>query len=160
MNLGKRWQWQIQFITDGYVMNTMNIMVFTIKKFFYLFMAALGLAAAHTCLLQLQRAGTTLQAHGFLITAVSLVAENGIQGARTSGVVAHRLQGTDSVLLAHQESCPAAHRIFMDQGSNLCPLHHWQADSLPVSHQRRPKHEFLKGSVFILPLSIRTHPGL
>ena len=47
-------------ITDGYIMNIMNIMVFSIKKKFYLFMAALGLVAAHTGLLQLQRAGTTL----------------------------------------------------------------------------------------------------
>lgn len=66
---------------------------------------------------------------------------------------------TDSVLLAHRESCTATHRIFMGQGSNLCPLHHWQADSLPVSHHGGPKHEFLKGSIFILPLSIRSILG-
>ena len=29
--------------------------------------------------------------------------------------------------------------IFPDQGSNPCPLH-LQADSLPLSHQRSPKH--------------------
>ena len=29
--------------------------------------------------------------------------------------------------------------IFLDQGSNPCPLH-LQADSLPLSHQRSPKH--------------------
>ena len=33
-----------------------------------------------------------------------------------------------SVVVVHGLSCPAACRIFPDQGSNLCPLH-WQADS-------------------------------
>ena len=37
-------------------------------------------------------------------------------GAQASAVVVHRL------------SCPAARGIFLDQGSNPCPLH-WQADS-------------------------------
>ena len=31
-------------------------------------------------------------------------------------------------------SCPTACGIFLEQGSNLCLLH-WQADSLPLSHQ-------------------------
>ena len=30
--------------------------------------------------------------------------------------------------------CPAAHGIFLDHGSNLCPLH-WQEDSSPLGHQ-------------------------
>ena len=33
-----------------------------------------------------------------------------------------------SVVVAHGLSCSAACRIFLDQGSNPCPLH-WQADS-------------------------------
>ena len=33
-----------------------------------------------------------------------------------------------SVVVAHRLSCPSAHGIFPDQGSNLCPLH-WQLDS-------------------------------
>ena len=33
-----------------------------------------------------------------------------------------------SVVVAHGLSCSAACGIFLDQGSNLCPLH-WQADS-------------------------------
>ena len=37
-----------------------------------------------------------------------------------------------SVVVARGLTCSAACGIFLDQGSNLCPLH-WQADSL--SHQ-------------------------
>ena len=41
----------------------------------------------------------------------------------------HRLQGKwASIVLAHGLSCSMQHGIFLDQESNLCPLH-WQADS-------------------------------
>ena len=44
-------------------------------------------------------------------------------------VAKHRLQGMQaSVVVAHGISCPTASGIFLDQGSNLCPLH-WQVDS-------------------------------
>ena len=33
--------------------------------------------------------------------------------------------------------CPIASEIFLEQGSNPCPLH-WQADSLPLVHQGSP----------------------
>ena len=46
----------------------------------------------------------------------SVVAARGLQGARASVAVAHRL------------SCSVACGIFLDQGSNPCPLH-WQVDS-------------------------------
>ena len=39
-----------------------------------------------------------------------------------------------SVVVVHGFSCFAACGILSDQGSNLCLLH-WQADSLPLSHQ-------------------------
>ena len=45
--------------------------------------------------------------------------------AQASGVAVHRF------------SCPTACGIFLDQGLNLCLLH-WQADSLPLSHQISP----------------------
>ena len=45
-----------------------------------------------------------------------------------SVVVAHGLQSAGSVAVAHGLSCSAACGIFLDQGSNTCPLH-WQADS-------------------------------
>ena len=39
-----------------------------------------------------------------------------------------------SVVLVHGLRCPPACGIFLDQGSNPCPLH-WQVDSLPLDHQ-------------------------
>ena len=41
----------------------------------------------------------------------------------------------------HGLSCSEMCGIFPDQGSNLCLLH-WQADSLPLSHQGCPKGNF------------------
>ena len=58
-----------------------------------------------------------------------------------SAIVAHRLGScgsqalsTGSVVVVHGLSCLAACGIFLDQGSNLCPLN-WQADSQPLHHQ-------------------------
>ena len=42
-----------------------------------------------------------------------------------------------SVVVAHGPSCSVACGIFLDQGSNPCPLH-WQADSQPLHHQGSP----------------------
>ena len=42
-----------------------------------------------------------------------------------------------SVVVAHRPSCSAACGIFLDQGSNPCPLH-WQADSQQLHHQGSP----------------------
>ena len=39
--------------------------------------------------------------------------------------------------MTHGLSCSMACGIFPDQGSNPCLLH-WQADSLPLSHQESP----------------------
>ena len=52
---------------------------------------------------------------GLLIVAASLVEEHG-------------LQGEESVVVAYGLSCSKACGIFLDQGSNLHPLH-WQVDS-------------------------------
>ena len=49
---------------------------------------------------------------------------------------------TGSVVVAHGLSCSAACGIFLDQGSNPCPLH-WQADSQPLRHQGSPLQLFL-----------------
>ena len=43
-----------------------------------------------------------------------------------------------SLLAAHMLSCSVACGISPNQGPNLCLLH-WQADSLPLSHQVSPK---------------------
>ena len=50
-----------------------------------------------------------------LITGASLVAQHG-------------LWGTGSVVVTQELGCPTACGMFLDQGSNPCPLH-WQVDS-------------------------------
>ena len=45
--------------------------------------------------------------------------------------------------MAHGLSCSAACEIFLEEGSNLCPLH-WQLDSYPLDHQGNAMQVFLK----------------
>ena len=61
----------------------------------------------------------------FLVAVVSLAVEHRLWGAWASVVGAHGL------------SCSVAHGIFLDQGSNPCPLH-WQVDSYLLYHQGSP----------------------
>ena len=77
--------------------------------------------------------------HRLLIEEASPVAQHGLQGAGFSswGVWAQWLQFPGSLVWAHRLSRPSACGIFPDQGSNPCLLH-WQADSLPLSHQGSP----------------------
>ena len=49
-------------------------------------------------------------------------------------VLAPRLWGADSIVVAQGFSCSQACGIFLDEGLNPCLLY-WQADSLPLSHQ-------------------------
>ena len=51
--------------------------------------------------------------------------------------------------MASRLSCSAACRIFLDQGSNLCPLH-WQLYSLTLSHHGSPWCEQLLKSLLNL----------
>ena len=62
--------------------------------------------------------------HGLLITVASPVVEHG------------------SVVVVHGLSCSTVCGIFPDQGLNACLLH-WQADSLPQSHQGSPVRNFI-----------------
>ena len=85
---------------------------------FYLFLAGLG---SHCC------AGFSL-----------VVASRGY-----SLVVVRELLMVVASLVVHGLSCSVAYGIFQDQRSNPCLLH-WQADSLPLSHQGSPElHSFL-----------------
>ena len=119
------------------------------KKYFWLCWVFVTMQAS----LQLQRAGATLlcsvrTSHGCDIsccgrawalqgTGASVVAAVG------SVVVVLGLQSTGSTAVVHGLSCSKACGIFWDQGLNLRLLH-WQADSLPVSHQRSPQIPFLQ----------------
>ena len=68
-----------------------------------------------------------------------------LEGMQASVAAAHGFNGCSSWALEHRpnscstraEFCSATYGIFPDQGSNLCVLH-WQANSLPLSHQGRP----------------------
>ena len=57
-------------------------------------------------------------------------------------VAALRLHSVGPAVVKPGLSCPAAYGIFLDQGVNLCLLH-WQADSLPLSHQGSPEYIIL-----------------
>ena len=54
-----------------------------------------------------------------------------------SVVVAPGLSSTSSIVVVQEFSCSATCGIFLGQGLNWCLLH-WQADSLPLSHQGGP----------------------
>ena len=58
-----------------------------------------------------------------LAVVASLVVKHWFESARVSIAAACGLQSTDSRAMVHRLSCPEACGIFLDQGSNLCPLH-------------------------------------
>ena len=62
-----------------------------------------------------------------------------------------------SVIVAHGPSCSAACGIFLDQGSNPCPLH-WQADSQPLCHQGSPCLATLILSRILIHFSLPCNP--
>ena len=83
---------------------------------FKLFLVALGLCCCEGLSLVGVSGGYPLAVtHGLLIVWLLLLQSTG-----------SRLAG--SVVAAHRLSCPLAHGVLPDQGSNLCPLR-WQADS-------------------------------
>ena len=95
----------------------------------YLFLTALGLRCCSRALSSCSEWGSSLVAvHGLLIPMASLVTEHGLWVAQASVVAAPDRWSTGAVVEAHGPSCSAACGIFLDQGSNPCPLH-WQVDS-------------------------------
>ena len=86
------------------------------KKFFYFF-GCVGSSLLRVAFLSLWRAGATLRCS----VQASHCGGFSCCGARALGMRA-------SVVVAHRLICSTACRIFLDQGSNLCPLH-WQVDS-------------------------------
>ena len=61
-----------------------------------------------------------------------------------------------STVVVHGLSYSVACEIFPDQGSNPCLLH-WQADSLPLSHQGSPTDGF---DLTVFPTSGGTQTSL
>ena len=103
---------------------------------FILFLAVLGLRCCAWAFSSCGQQGLLFVAVRGLLTAASfLVEEHGLQvhGLQQlwlagSVVVAQGLQSAGSVVVVHGLSCSVACGIFLDQGSNPCPLL-WQADS-------------------------------
>ena len=62
-------------------------------------------------------------------------------GSRARGLDSCSSWALDYKLNSCGARCSAACGIFLDQGSNPCLLH-WQADSLPLSHQGSPPWSF------------------
>ena len=80
---------------------------------------------------------------------------------RRAGLLLLRSAGsrcTSSIVVAPGLSCSTAYGIFLDEGSNLCPLH-WQADSQPLPHQGSPVYSLLKWVFCYLPLGLPTDCG-
>ena len=126
-------------IKSIYMKITQNIYIYFYKFIYFilfLFLVVLGLRCCTRAFSSCGERGLLFVAvRGLLIAVASLVAEHRLQvyelqQLRHTGsvVVAHRLQSTGSVVVAHGLSCSAACGIFLDQGSNPCPLH-WQVDS-------------------------------
>ena len=79
---------------------------------------------------------------GLLAVVAPLAVEQGLQGSDLQQLWLPALSNS-SVVVAHGLSCSTARGTFPGQG--LSPrLRHWQADSLPLSHQ---------GSPSLIPLS-------
>ena len=75
-----------------------------------------------------------------------------------ASLVAHSSRCLGSVVMAHRLSCSEARGIFLDWGSNPCPLH-WQVDSQPLDHQGSPGHIYSSlTSMSVLP-GISFRPG-
>ena len=85
-----------------------------------------------------------------LIAVASFVVEHGLWGVQISVVAVCDLSSCRQGF-----SCPAARRVFLDQESNLCPLH-CKEDSSSPDQQGSPGLVFLLVSRFILVLLLGT----
>ena len=98
--------------------------------------------------LQLCPVGLSLQ--GLLLMPSSDSRARGLQQLQPegSGLRAPRLHSTDSGVGACRLSCFRASGIFWDQAWKRS-LQHWQADILPLSHQRGPYHSLFLSNLFL-----------
>ena len=107
----------------------LHYFIFLINLFIYLFIFGC-FAACRLSLVAASRGYSLLQCMGFSLRWRSMGSRRVVfssYGTWVSVVVACRLQSTGSVVVAHRLSCSVTCGIFLDQGSNPCPLH-WQAD--------------------------------
>ena len=113
-----------------------KLFLFYLKFFLKInsFLAALGLCCFAQAFSSYREWGLRfVVVHGLLIAVVFLQnTESRCAGLGGGDPWAQELWLTNS--RAHGHSCSAACGIFPGQGLNPCPLH-WQANSLPLSHQ-------------------------
>ena len=95
---------------------------------------------------QLQQVGATVY---FSCCGAQPLVRQGLSGCGSQLYLAHRLTtcGTWALVLRGSGTFP-------DQGSNLSLLH-WQTDSLPLSHQGSPSHEFYENDPISAVLGVK-----
>ena len=112
------------------------MILFFFKKnylFIYLCLAVLGLHwYVNFSVVAVSRGYSLVAVLELLLAVESLVMALGLQGAQASVVAAPGLYSTGSVAVVQRWSVACG--LFPNLGSNLFLLH-WQADSLPLSHQ-------------------------
>ena len=74
---------------------------------------------------------------GFSCCRAQALGQMDFSSSGNSVIVLLGLQSTDSMVVVQGLHCSAEGGILPGQGLNLCLLH-WQADSLPLSHQESP----------------------
>ena len=100
--------------------------------FIYLFLAVLGLrCCSGFSLVAASGVHSSLRSTGFSLRWLLLLQSLGCRRVPASAAAAQHL---GSVVAARWLRCSAACAVFLDQESNLCPLH-WHADFYPQDHQ-------------------------
>ena len=105
------------------------LIIFVFKLLFisvYFWLHWVFIAMRRLSLVAVSRGYSSLQCMGFSLQSM---------GSRVSGL--QQLQHTGLGVVAPGPSGSMAYGIFLDQGSNPCPLH-WQMDSKPLDHQGSP----------------------
>ena len=146
-------QWKCGVLTT----REFSMVHFNVKKYFYLFtFGCAGSSLQHRLFLVAVSEGYTncgAQASHCRSSSCCEARTLGVRGLSRfrSQVLEHRLSNRNGRL-----SCSRACGIFPDQGSNPCLLH-WQADSLPLSHQRSPLWCILNWQYFQLMMGLLEH---
>ena len=126
---------QLEAVADTYIY---------FNDFIYLFLAVLGLLCCEGfSRVAASGGGSLVVMSGLLIAVASSVVERGLQACGLQ-----QFQHMGSVVAAPGLNCSMTRGILPDQGLKLRLLH-WQADSLPLSHQGRPVTDFFVGSPLV-----------
>ena len=119
-----------------------------LNNFIYLFWAVLSLLCCTSfSLVEVSRGCSLVAMLGLLIAVASLGAEHGLWGVQASIVVKHGLSSCSpwaleccTIAVAH--GLNALWRVQSSRIRNWTHDSHWQADSLPLSHQWSPNMHF------------------